>query len=286
MTRNSLLTLLLALLLFAAPLQAAKKKATKAPAPATKAKAKSPSPKMFHYVGQWRGYKKGKKGFGLGTVSMIAPSWAITAHHVASNEIRSPKSVNAMVEFKVPGTKRTKPITLRVKKAYGGFKGDFALLHLAKPVGAVPKVALLADPITKSDGTITFTMIGHRGGLHVHRGRKGRSKDGQGFYHSADPGGGRPSKGGDSGGAWVIERSGKKRDVQFAVIHGGGKGPQIAPNQKRINEIIAKVTPKEKVEWVRKASLPQFKKSPAKKPAAKKPAPKKKAKKKRSRKKK
>ena len=291
MNQKTLLTLLIALALLAAPLEAAEKKAkptsptsptkpTKPTKPAPdvaagkapdKPATKSSSTKSFRYVGQWRGYKKGKRGFGTGTVSLISPSWAITAFHVASKEIRTPDAVNSVVEFRVPGTGRTRSITVNVKKAYGGFKGDFALLHLAKPIGLVPKVALLADPIVRSDGTINFTMIGHKGGLNVHQGRKGHSKDGEGFYHSEGPDG-RPGKAGDSGGAWVIERGGKKPDVQFAVIHGGGKGPQIAPNQKRINEIIAKATPKEKVEWVRKADLPKFKKKPAAKPAPKKKA--------------
>ncbi|MBT3278018.1 MAG: trypsin-like serine protease [Phycisphaerales bacterium] len=264
---KSLLILLLAVATVVMPLDAASKKPKKAPAAKSKSKA---SARNFHYVGQWRGYKKGKSGFGLGTVSMIAPGWAITAKHVASNEIRSPKSVNAQVEFSVPGSGRTRKLTARVAKAYGSFKGDFALLRLDKPLNIVPKVALLADPITKKDGTITFTMIGHKGGLHVHRGRKGRSNDGQGFYHSKTNGG-RPGKAGDSGGAWVIERSGKERDVQFSVIHGGGKGPQVAPNRKAINAIIARETPKVKVQWVSKKDLPQLKgKAPAKKAPAKK----------------
>lgn len=207
----------------------------------------------FFYVGAWRGYRKGKKSFGTGTAELIHPRWALTAGHVASRVISDPESTNAVLKFSRLGKA---PVSVSVKKAYGGLKGDMALLYLAKPVSGVKPVALLAEPITRKDGTITFTMAGHASGLHVHPKRRGRSKDGEGFYHSADAKGGRPGKAGDSGGAWVIPRDPGAQHVLFAVIHGGGKGPQVAPNKQKINAIMKPHG--HQPTWVRKRDVKAF----------------------------
>jgi hypothetical protein len=100
-------------------------------------------------------------------------------------------------------------------------------------------------------------MIGHQGGLHYHRNRKGHGTNGgESFYHSKDANGSRPGKAGDSGGAWVIERTGStltSQDVQFAVIHGGGTGPQVGPLKDWIDNKRAYSTPNQAVTWVSKS---------------------------------
>jgi hypothetical protein len=196
----------------------------------------------FHYVAQWRGYRKGSSAFGKGTAVLIAPNWALTAAHVANRMVKAPSTVNAALLFKTPGKGELQKVG--VKKAYGGLLGDMALLELVRPLKGITPAALLASPINKSDDTIAFTMAAGEGGLHVHRNRRGRSKDGKGFYHSADAGGNRPGKAGDSGGAWVVERGKGQPHVLFAIIHGGGKGAQVAPNIKKIAAIMKKASTK------------------------------------------
>ncbi|GAH87815.1 unnamed protein product, partial [marine sediment metagenome] len=128
----------------------------------------------------------------------------------------------------------------------------------AAGVKAIPPVALMSGKFTNTaDGTITFTMIGHQGGLHYHRGRKGHGiNGGESFYHSKDASGNRPGKAGDSGGAFVIERTGStlnSQDVQFSVIHGSGYGPQVGPLKDWIDNKIKTVSPGQTVTWVSKS---------------------------------
>ena len=212
----------------------------------------------YFYVGAWRGYRKGKMGFGTGCAQLIAPNWAITAAHVASRKAKSPREINAQVHFRKIG--KGSPVVGLVDKVYlSGLKGDIALLHFKVPVRGVKPVSLLSSPITKKDGTIRFTMAGQRGGLHVHAGRTGKSKDGMGFYMSESPGGGRPGKAGDSGGAWLIPRPKGESHVLFAIIHGGGKGPQVAPNRKRIDELMKPSG--QQAKWVTKDSIRKYMKA-------------------------
>ena len=203
-------------------------------------------------MGAWRGYRKGKAGFGAGCAELIAPNWAVTAAHVAGNKAKTPGGVNAQVHFRKKG--KGSPVVGHVDKVYlGGLKGDIALLHFKEPVRGVKRVSLLANPLSKQDGAIRFTMAGQKGGLHVHPGRRGKSNNGEGFFMSAGKDGRRPGKAGDSGGAWLVARPEGESHVLFAIIHGGGKGAQVAPNRKRIDEIMRPSG--QQADWVAKRDV-------------------------------
>ena len=63
--------------------------------------------------------------------------------------------------------------------------------------------------------------------------------NGERIYHSKDVKGQRPGKPGDSGGGWVFEQDKPQLDILFAVIHGGGFGPQPAANRKWIDKTMS-----------------------------------------------
>ena len=73
------------------------------------------------YAGAWRGHKK-KGGTGVGAVTLISPSWAITAKHLASKKAKTPKQVNVIISFG-GGKKHNR----QVKKAYLCPGADIAL---------------------------------------------------------------------------------------------------------------------------------------------------------------
>ncbi len=170
------------------------------------------------YAGAWRGYKK-TGGTGVGAATLISPSWAITAKHVASKKAKTPDKVNVIISFGGGKGKENR----QVKKAYLCPDADIALVQLARPI--------------------------------TNRWGKG---NGERIYHSKDANGQRPGKAGDSGGGWVFEQDSPKPDVLFAVIHGGGFGPQPSANRKWIDKTMANSG--EKATWLAK-------------PKKKKPAP-------------
>ncbi len=196
------------------------------------------------YAGRFRQHHRGSQKIGQGSVVLVAPSWALTAGHVVSFKIKNPNGGKSEVLFQGGKLVRT------VKEIHKARGVDVALLKLDRPVGkkSVPSAACMAPGFTKRDGRVKFTSVARSG---VHRNRFGKGS-GASFSHTADEGGKRPGKAGDSGGAWVIERQGKQ-DVLFAIIHGGGKGPQVAPLRGWMDKKI-KATGQQ-VTWIAKAQV-------------------------------
>ncbi|MDE0737411.1 MAG: hypothetical protein OSB47_16430 [Pirellulaceae bacterium] len=196
------------------------------------------------YVGRFRQHHRESQKIGVGTVVLVAPSWALTAGHVASFKIKNPNGGKSEVLFQGGKLIRT------VKEIHKARGVDVALLKLDRPIGkkSVGPAACMTPGFTKQDGRVKFTSVGRSG---VHRNRFGKGS-GASFSHAADKGGNRPGKAGDSGGAWVIERQGKP-DVLFAIIHGGGKGPQVAPLRGWMDKKI-KATGQQ-VTWVAKGQV-------------------------------
>lgn len=196
------------------------------------------------YVGRFKQYHKNSNKLGVGTVVLVAPSWALTAGHVVAFKINNPNGGKSEVLFN--GGKIDRLVT-KIYKAKGV---DVALLKLSKPIGGrtVKPVAMMSSGFVGADGRIEFTSIGRSG---MHRGRSGRGT-GAGFIHSKSKDGTRPGKAGDSGGAWVIQRNGKP-DVLFAIIHGGGRGPQVGPLRSWIDKQLQ--TNGEQATWVAKATV-------------------------------
>ena len=190
----------------------------------------------FGYCGAWIGQHSGSNRIGKGTAELIAPSWAITAAHVAKAKATNPGQRHVQINF--GGHKAG------VLKAYLAPQGDLALVRLKKPMKAWPKVSLLDKPLTRKDGAVKFTLVGRAGGLHFHRDRKalGMGLNARHLTTKKD----NPGKSGDSGGAWVIER--KDRHVLFAVIRGGGSGTQPAALRKWIDRTMEGSG--ERADWV------------------------------------
>ncbi|HIL73293.1 MAG TPA: trypsin-like serine protease [Verrucomicrobia bacterium] len=204
------------------------------------------------YAGAWRGYKK-TGGTGVGAATLISPSWAITAKHVASKKAKTPDKVNVIISFGGGKGKENR----QVKKAYLCPDADIALVQLARPITNHAPAALCKTRLNKKHGRFRFTFVSRGNGLKVVPNRWGKG-NGERIYHSKDANGQRPGKAGDSGGGWVFEQDSPKPDVLFAVIHGGGFGPQPSANRKWIDKTMANSG--EKATWLAK-------------PKKKKPAP-------------
>ena len=196
------------------------------------------------YVGRFKQHHKNSNKLGVGTVVLVAPSWALTAGHVVAFKIKNPTGGKSEVLFE--GGKIARQVT-SIYKAKGV---DVALLKLSKPIGGktVKPVAMMDSGFTAADGRVKFTSIGRSG---MYRGRFGKGS-GKGFSHSKGKEPTRPGKAGDSGGAWVIQRTGKP-DVLFAIIHGGGQGPQVGPLRSWIDKQIK--SNGEHASWVAKATV-------------------------------
>ena len=130
-------------------------------------------------------------------------------------------------------------------------------MRLARPITGITPSALCRTRLNKKHGRFRFTFVSRGSGLKVARKRWGKG-NGKRIYHSKDAKGQRPGKAGDSGGGWVFEQDSPKPDVLFAVIHGGGFGPQPSANRKWIDKTMANSG--EKATWLAK-------------PKKKKPAP-------------
>ena len=197
------------------------------------------------YVGRFKQYHKKSNKLGVGSVVLIAPSWAVTAGHVVAFKLKNPNGGKSEVLFAGSKVER---LGTKIHKAKGV---DLALLQLERPIGtkSVKPVAVMASGFTAKDGRVKFTSIGRSG---VHRGRYGHGT-GEGFSHSKGKDGTRPGKAGDSGGAWVVERDKGKPDVLFAIIHGGGRGPQLGPLKQWVDTVVQRNG--EKVLWVAKSEV-------------------------------
>ena len=193
----------------------------------------------FGYAGKWRGYKTKGNGIGIGAATLISPSWAISAKHLASIKARTPGAVNVKLLFG-DGVERG------VSKAYLCPGADIALLRLTKPVNKVEPAALCATRLSKKHKTFKFTFVSRGLGLKTVPGCRGKGTK-KGIYHSKPAKGSRPGKAGDSGGGWVFQQKAPQRDVLFAVIHGGGKGPQVAVFRKWIDKVMK--SSGEKAQW-------------------------------------
>jgi hypothetical protein len=214
-------------------------------APRTSPEETGPDPEeQFACAGAWRG-RKTQGGTGIGAATLVSPSWAITAAHVASKKARDPGAVDVIVRF-------GGGIVARVDAAHACPDADIALVKLEKPVEGVRPVALLGVRLTRAHGRFPFTFVSRGHGLKVVGGRTGKG-NGKRIFHSRDAEGKRPGKAGDSGGAWLFDLPGPGRDVQFAVIHGGGFGPQPAAHREWIDGVMAGSG--EKVTW---APLPDL----------------------------
>jgi hypothetical protein len=161
----------------------------------------------FPYVARWRGPRA------VGTAVLIAPQWCLTAKHVASKKIEDP-SIKISISL---GKKKYKVI-----KAFAAPEGDIALVQLDRIVTNVQPVAMLAAPLPKSEQDLSFTKVGGTSGAH--RDMIGHSIG----FRIYLPKQYRSGKGGDSGGAWIIEGDTSKQDIHLAVLHGGGIGFQPA----------------------------------------------------------
>ena len=204
----------------------------------------------YGYVGSWRGYHVGSKKIGTGSIVMVAPSWGLTAAHVATVKARAPKTRNVKVAF---GRK----VEVQVEEAFIAPKGDIALVRFKRALKGIQPVGVLSQVLEEKHGAITFTMAGHQGGRHFHPGRRGI---GRGLKFRHYPGkDGTPGKGGDSGGAFVIDHPGNDRDVLFGIVSGGvriggksyGRGIQPAADRGWIDRTMTKSG--EKVRWVAKS---------------------------------
>jgi len=203
----------------------------------------------FRYCGGWRGYHTDSKRIGTGSVILIAPSWALTATHVARAKALTPNKRRVELRFGPDNT-------VRVDKAFLAPKGDLALLHLQRPIKKVQPASLLKNALTEKDGVVPFTLVGHSGGLHFHRDRraKGTGLHAKHITKKAD----NPGKAGDSGGGWVIEYPKEKAHVLLGIIHGGGRATQPVAVRKWIDGIMAKSD--EKATWVDRPKPPKRKK--------------------------
>ena len=203
----------------------------------------------FRYCGAWRGYHTDSKRIGTGTVVLISPSWALTATHVARAKAQTPNKRRVELRFGPDNT-------VRVEKAFIAPKGDLALLKLQRPIKNVKPVSLLNQAVTKKDGVVPFTLVGHSGGLHFHRDRraKGTGLHAKHITKKAD----NPGKAGDSGGGWVIENPKEKEHVLFGIIHGGARATQPAAVRKWIGDTMK--ASGEKATWVDRPKPPKRKK--------------------------
>ena len=120
----------------------------------------------YGYVGSWRGYHVGSKKIGTGSIVMVAPSWGLTAAHVATVKARAPKTRNVKVAF---GRK----VEVQVEEAFIAPKGDIALVRFKRALKGIQPVGVLSQVLEEKHGAITFTMAGHQGGRHFHPGRRG-----------------------------------------------------------------------------------------------------------------
>ena len=206
----------------------------------------------YGYVGSWRGHHVGSKKIGNGSIVMVAPSWGLTAAHVATVKARAPKTRNVKVAF---GRK----VEVQVEQAFIAPKGDLALVRFKRALKGIQPVGVLSQVLEEKHGAITFTMAGHQGGRHHHPGRRGI---GRGLKFRHYPGkDGTPGKGGDSGGAYVLDRPGNDKDVLFGIVSGGtriggknyGRGIQPAAVRGWIDRTMAKSG--EKVRWVPKSKV-------------------------------
>ena len=134
------------------------------------------------YAGAWRGHKK-TGGTGVGAATLISPSWAITAKHVASKKAKNPDKVNVIISFGGGKGKENR----QVKKAYLCPDADIALVQLARPITNHAPAALCKTRLNKKHGRFRFTFVSRGNGLKVVPNRWGKG-NGERIYHSKEIG--------------------------------------------------------------------------------------------------
>ena len=72
--------------------------------------AKKAKKNPFGYCGGWHGQHVGSNRIGIGTAELIAPSWAITAAHVAKAKAVTPEKRNVQINFGATKRGSGKPI--------------------------------------------------------------------------------------------------------------------------------------------------------------------------------
>ena len=194
--------------------------------------------KEYGYAAAWRGHHTENRHIGLGGCTLIAPSWVITAAHVASKKANTPDKVN--VEVKFGGESRY------VDKAFCAKGGDLAIAHLIKPVTNIMPVALCEKKIEKGWGTFPMTWVSAGRGFKVvpdikAAGRKGGDR----IYIGKDE---RPGKAGDSGCAYVLDMPSGTNDILIGVLHGTGRAQQPAVFREWIEKTMAENS-SEKATW-------------------------------------
>jgi hypothetical protein len=188
-----------------------------------------PTPSSFRYCGGWRGHHIDSNRIGTGTAQRIAPTWAITAAHLAKPKALTPDKRNIEIRF---GPDKS----ARLKKAYLAPQGDLALVQFNKPLTEINTDGLLNRPLTIKVGVISFTMVGYSGGLHFYRDKKAKHSGLHARHITTKKN--NPCKVGDSEGGWVIEDAASGRHTLFAIIHGGGLGTQPAAVRKWMDDTM------------------------------------------------
>jgi hypothetical protein len=167
----------------------------------------------YPYVGSWRGHQKESDRVGVGSCILIAPSWVLTAAHVAKPLAKGADDREVRITF--PGD-----ITRTAVSAVCAKDQDIALARLDTPVTNIAPVALQSIRLTKQrHGLIPIVIVGTSGGRKALEG------------HQAV---GAPplmlripneklvtGKGGDSGGAWILKQTDDPPPLLVAVLSGG-----------------------------------------------------------------
>jgi hypothetical protein len=213
-------------------------------------------------VASWRGHQKESSRVGVGTCILIAPSWVLTAAHVASPLIKGDPDREIRITF--PGG-----ITRVAISAVRVTDQDIALVKLDKPVTNIAPIVLQSIPLTKQDhGLIPLVIVGTSGGRKVLQGHQAFGAPPLMYRIPNETL--TSGKSGDSGGAWILKQTDDSPPLLVAVLSGGvqlkgkqyGRGIQPSLYRSWIDATLAtnntaavwKEIPKNMIEESRKAA--------------------------------
>lgn len=216
----------------------------------------------YFCVASWRGHQKESSRVGVGTCILIAPSWVLTAAHVASPLVKGDPDREIRITF--PGG-----ITRIAISAVRVIDQDIALVKLDKPVTNIAPIALQSIPLTKQDhGLIPLVIVGTSGGRKVLQGHQAFGVPPLMYRIPNETL--TAGKSGDSGGAWILKQADDSPPLLVAVLSGGvqlkgkqyGKGVQPSLYRSWIDATLAtnntsavwKEIPKHMIEEARKAA--------------------------------